>query len=78
MTWPCGLYRHCIYNDSNMKMYTALIFFLHNIHYHTLYQNIIILPENEAIILKKNYMCPRTFGQPSFYRPILILKVIAL
>lgn len=26
-TRPCGLYRHCIYNDnSNVKMYIALIF----------------------------------------------------
>lgn len=33
-TAPCGLYRQCLYDDnSNTKMYIALIF----IHYNTIY-----------------------------------------
>lgn len=40
-TGPCGLCRHCKYNDDSKSMHIALIFI--HILYYTIFQNIIML-----------------------------------
>lgn len=43
-TGPCGLYRHCVYNDnSNIEMYIAMTFILK--HYYTFWTTLVCSKE---------------------------------